>query len=105
MSRLLVALVAVVLTVAAAHPAILAADRPGTGVRYRLEPPLTSGRAPIARFTASQLAVLEKLNRADLSHLSKLAQLVVPADWHDDELQYSPFPLSYPTAAGIRRAS
>jgi hypothetical protein len=48
-----------------------------------------------------QLALLEKLNRADLAHLARLPALVVPAQWHDDELQYSPFPLAYPAAAGV----
>ena len=46
----------------------------------------------------AQLAVLEKLNRADRAHLRQLPQLVVPDVWLD-ELRYSPFPPLYPAAA------
>ena len=36
------------------------------------------------RFNESQLAVLEKLNRADVEHLEQLREIVVPASWVDE---------------------
>lgn len=48
-------------------------------------------------FSPSQLAVLEKLNRADLDHLARLPALVVPRTWAD-ELEYSVLPQWYPSA-------
>jgi hypothetical protein len=69
---------------------------PGATVEYRIEP-LHEATDPLAaRFTAEQLSVLEKLNRADVVRLSRQRQLVVPAVWYDDETLYSPFPLRYP---------
>lgn len=56
------------------------------------------------RFDQRQLSLLEKLNRADVEHLVRLAALVIPAQWLDDELLYSPFPLSYPWAADHPKA-
>src|SRR5688572_27480582 len=50
---------------------------------------------PLAGLAGWQLALLEKLNRADLAHLARLPELVVPAEWHDDELRYTPFPPAY----------
>ena len=73
--------------------------RPGTQVEYDVERLAETGRNLGARFAGSQLAILEKLNRADAAHLHRLEYLVVPLVWEDDELQYSPFPLSYPAAA------
>ena len=55
-------------------------------------------------FTDVQFGVLEKLNRADRSHLSRLPVLVVPDRWPDDERAYSPLPLTYPSAAGLPKA-
>jgi hypothetical protein len=47
------------------------------------------------RFTTAQLAILEKLNRADLEHLVRLRELVVPESWLPDELPYSVLPRHY----------
>ena len=47
------------------------------------------------RFTAYQLAVLEQLNRADLEHLVRLRELVVPESWVPDDLAYSVLPARY----------
>lgn len=78
-----------------------AADRPpGTTVDYWLEPGIGSAGDLTSRFTVSQLALLEKINRADVDRLPRQEQLVVPGVWFDDEMQYSPFPLAYPGAAG-----
>jgi len=76
-------------------------QRSGTTIGYRVERLAESGRNLSARFTTSQLAILEKLNRTDVVRLRRLEQLVVPLAWHDDGLQYSPFPLWYAAAAGL----
>lgn len=98
---MLVSGMAVLLPRAAADTPSHPEDRPGTTVGYRIERLADTGRDLSARFTAAQLAVLEKLNRADVLRLPRLELLIVPVIWHDDELQYSPFPLRYPTAAGL----
>jgi hypothetical protein len=77
-------------------------DRPpGATVGYRIEQLAETGRDLAARFTTAQLAVLEKINRADVVRLPRQEELVIPAVWHDDEVQYSPFPLYYPGAADL----
>lgn len=75
-------------------------ERPGTAIEYRIERLADTGRDLEARFAAEQVAVLEKLNRADAVHLRRLDRLVVPSVWMN-ELDYSPFPLQYPAAARI----
>ena len=72
------------------------ADAAAPRVVYRVETVAGSGAAVLAPFTGAQRGVLEKLNRADLRHLSRLRQLVVPVQWLDDELAYSPFPRWHP---------
>jgi L,D-transpeptidase catalytic domain len=65
-------------------------------IQYRVEGgPL---RELAARFAPGELAVLEKLNRADIKHLSRLESLVIPSDWRD-EFAYSPFPADYAAAS------
>jgi lipoprotein-anchoring transpeptidase ErfK/SrfK len=49
--------------------------------------------------SAGQLAILEKLNRVNAARLKRLNVLVRPVEWSDDELVYSPFPLTYDWAA------
>jgi hypothetical protein len=49
------------------------------------------------RFSKEQLALLEKLNRADVAHLERLSQLVVPTLW-TDELNYSVLPVHHAAA-------
>jgi len=67
-------------------------DRP---IEYRIESgPL---RELAARFKPAEIELLEKLNRADLKHLSRLDRLVVPSEWRH-ELEHSPFPKAYPAA-------
>jgi hypothetical protein len=62
---------------------------------YRIE--RKSGRvAPLdERFAAPQLALLEKLNRADIGHLEQMPELVIPESWREDELTYSVLPMRY----------
>lgn len=67
-------------------------------IAYRIEG--REGRAEVrSRFTAPQIALLEKLNRADAARLDGLPALVVPDVWLGDERAYSPLPGSYPGAA------
>src|SRR5690349_24091001 len=65
-------------------------------IEYRIER-MTDIRDLTARFGGPELALLEKLNRLDLAHMRRLPQLVVPTTWRD-EIDYSPFPASYPAA-------
>jgi hypothetical protein len=55
------------------------------------------------RFTPGQLVVLQKLNRADLTHLGRLPVLVVPDVWVDNEFAYSPMPRRYRPGERHRR--
>lgn len=69
-----------------------ASQHPTREQRYQLEVPPATAAALDARFSGEQIAVLEALNRADITNLPKLQQLVLPDTWHDDLLVYSPFP-------------
>lgn len=82
------------MAIVAVTPAAVLAQTPGTAVEYRVESGPGTERDLRARFTGPQLAVLEKLNRADVRRLHRLDRLVVPAEWLD-EGEYSPFPLTY----------
>lgn len=64
---------------------------------YRLERLTDTNRDLSARFGGPEIALLEKLNRADAAHLRRLPQLVVPLSWRT-EIDHSPFPSSYPAA-------
>ena len=67
-------------------------------IQYRIEGgPL---RELAERFKPEELALLEKLNRADVKHLSRLESIVVPSEWRD-EADYSPFPQQYAAAAAM----
>jgi lipoprotein-anchoring transpeptidase ErfK/SrfK len=67
-------------------------------IQYRIEGgPL---RELAERFKPQELALLEKLNRADVKHLSRLESIVVPSEWRD-EADYSPFPREYAAAAAM----
>lgn len=76
---------------------VAAAADPG----YRVEPKAASARELRTRFAPDELALLEKLNRADASNLHRLEQLVVPSTW--DEMAHSPFPHSYPVSADVAK--
>jgi hypothetical protein len=65
--------------------------------------PLAAGELP-KRFTPEQSALLEKLNRRDLAHLARLTDLIVPAEWIDDELAYSPLPAEWAWAETMPKA-
>ena len=68
---------------------------------YRIEETGESQVRLRDRFTAPELAILEKLNRADLEHLDGLRELVIPNRWVADELTYSPLPRQYPAGAPL----
>lgn len=108
MSRVVVRSLALLTTAlalgsAAAHPFTQVEERPGATVPYRIEQLAETGRDLTARFTPSQLGILEKLNRADLTHLRRLEYLVVPLAWLDEDLRYSPFPVRYPAAFAVAK--
>jgi hypothetical protein len=69
---------------------------------YRLES-RSSAASHLRELTAEQVALLEKLNRADAEHLGELPVVVLPESWEVDELQHSPLPLRYATAAASRK--
>jgi hypothetical protein len=62
--------------------------------RYRIETRADRTGSLQERFSESQLALLEKLNRADIGHLEQQRELVVPESW-SDELSYSVLPTRY----------
>ena len=68
---------------------------------YRIETPAPGN--PAARFSSAELAVLEKINRADRNHLARLPQLAVPTLWADDERAYSQMPPRYEAASKTAR--
>lgn len=72
-------------------------DPRADSIEYRIERLTDANRDLTSRFGGPELALLEKLNRADVPHLRRLPQLVVPTTWRA-ELEYSPFPSSYPAA-------
>jgi hypothetical protein len=59
---------------------------------------------PLNRFSAEQIRLLEKLNRADRRHLPRLPSIVVPHRWDLPELAYSPMPHYSPWAAPHSKA-
>jgi hypothetical protein len=67
-------------------------------VEYRLARTADFGPDLKARFSETQLSLLEKLNRVDLAHMRRIDQLVVPSVWKD-EIAHSPLPQEYPAAA------
>ena len=56
------------------------------------------------RYTAAQISLLEKLNRRDVEHLIRLKEIIVPDEWLDDELSYSPLPREWTWAVAHPKA-
>ena len=73
----------------------LATVRAQEGMRYRIEGGPHPAGSFQERFSERQLALLEKLNRADAEHLEQLREVVVPERWSDDERLYSVLPMRY----------
>ena len=59
---------------------------------------------PLSRFEPAQIALLEKLNRADTAHLGRLKYVIVPNQWDLDPLAYSPMPLAVSWLSDQRKA-
>lgn len=51
-----------------------------------------------------QLEIVEKLNRADRQHLHLQDRLIIPLQWPESELAYSPLPYIYPWARIYKKA-
>ena len=92
--------VAVAAAASRASDAGLVTSRARPSIEYRLERAPADRSTFNRRFTTAQRAVLEKINRADESHLARLKQLVVPSVWVD-ELEYSPFAVTYSPGAHL----
>src|SRR5688500_3501971 len=88
----------VLLIVASRRSEAMGIEQIDTAIEYRVEKMTEANRNLASRFGGPELALLEKLNRADLKHLQRLPQLIVPASWHA-ELDHSPFPASYSAAS------
>lgn len=73
---------------------------PVAAIQYRLERVADIGPDLKARFSPTQLELLEKLNRVDLTHMRRLEHVVVPSAFKD-ELEHSPFPTTYSAAAHL----
>ncbi len=87
----------VLLIIASRRAEAMAVDQTDVTLEYRVEKLTEGNRNLTLRFGGPELALLEKLNRADLKHLQRLSQLVVPSSWRP-ELDHSPFPASYAAA-------
>jgi len=88
---------AVLIGLRAVQPATIQAQGE---VRYRIETRADRSESLPERFNESQLALLEKLNRADVEHLEQLREIIVPESWSEDELSYSVLPMRYPSSDG-----
>src|SRR5689334_20567080 len=97
--RALIAVILAAASVIAAAATPLPQTIPADG--YRLQP---ASQTLLQAFTEEQVAVLEKLNRADRDHLQRLATIVLPVTWRDDETAYSPFPIRYESASPLAKA-
>jgi len=67
---------------------------------YHLVPPAKALRGR----SKGELALLERLNRADLRHLPRLKAVVVPDDWRDGAAAHAPFPLVWSWAVRYPKA-
>ncbi len=70
---------------------------------YRVESRSSQSRPVRELFTDDQIALLEKLNRADRSHLDKLPQIAVPDSWDAGELALSPLPGRYSSSDAVSK--
>ena len=75
---------------------------PGAGASREtvlaLEPAPGDTEQLSCRFSESQIALLEKLNRCDRRRLATLEDIVVPRRWGGEEVVYSPLPERYAPA-------
>lgn len=79
-------------------------DRPPTAPAFRLEWISGDPEQLECRFSAAQLALLEKLNRIDRGRIASLDRIVVPDRWDLPEIAYSPLPRRFTWAAYFPKA-
>lgn len=92
-SRLLAAAVIAIVFLTLPSPVYaVPIDQADVSLEYRLE-----RLADLKGFGGPEIALLEKINRTDAKHLSRLPQVMVPTTWRT-ELELSPFPAAYPAA-------
>lgn len=89
--------IVILLAFASRAQAMPVIDQADITIDYRLEALSDANRNLAGRFGGPEIALLEKLNRADAKHLQRLKQIIVPASWRT-ELDHSPFPSTYPAA-------
>ncbi len=69
---------------------------------FRVEPTPKTAAELGKRFTPAQIEILEMLNRRDRVHLVRADPptpgIVVPGEWKDDPIAYSPFPRQWAAA-------
>ena len=98
---------AALLVLFAASPGA-AQPAPSPWPSYRIDPLPRTPADLAARFTPAQIEILEMLNRRDRAHLARTDPptpgLVVPEEWSQDPLAYSPFPGEWPAAAAYPKA-
>ena len=87
-----------VLLIAMVWPALPAGAKVPPAATLEMEPVSDDPEQLACRFTESQIALLEKLNRSDQGHLVTLRKIVVPRHWDRDEVTYSPLPERYAPA-------
>lgn len=87
----------VLLIVASRAGAMPVIDQTDMSIDYRIEALNEANRNLASRFGGPEIALLEKLNRADAKHLLRLKQLIVPSSWRT-EIDHSPFPSTYSAA-------
>jgi hypothetical protein len=69
------------------------------GGRYQVLSDRTEIVSLLLGATPAQIALLEKLNRADEAHLHRLFPLVVPLSWNADDTSYTVLPSRYASAS------
>jgi hypothetical protein len=79
-----------------------ATGQSNSALDYHLQP--VAAASGLQQFSEEQVAVLEKLNRADRDHLPRLGRIVVPNRWAADERSYSPLPVSYGSASAVPKS-
>jgi hypothetical protein len=88
------------LVIASRRADAMPVDQTADAIDYRIERVTDANRDLASRFGGPEIALLEKLNRADARHLQRLTQLVVPSSWRP-EIDHSPFPFSYEAARAM----
>ena len=101
-----VAAATVALCLAFLVPARAAVQTPAGAYRFEATPKTSAELTK--RFAASQIEILEMLNRRDRAHLVRpdppTPGIIVPVTWSTDVLSYSPFPQTWPAVDGHAKA-